>query len=82
MVDYHYPMVELPDNTPVMKCIWNKHKNIPDTFKHTITIEIETSVDIDSIKQWLSDTISGTLQSISTQTRAKEELISIETTKF
>ena len=75
-------MGELPNNIPEMKCVWNKNKIIPPTSNYTISINIETSVDIDSIKQWLSGTLTETFQTIAQQTNAKEELISIETTKL
>ena len=75
-------MEKLPDIIPTMKCIWNKHKVIPDTSTHTITITVDTSIDVDSIKSWLSESLSSTLQSIAIQTGAEEKLISIETTKI
>jgi hypothetical protein len=75
-------MEKLPNIKPIIKCIWNKHKNIPDTFTHTITITLDTSVDVESIKQWLLESLSESLQSIAIQTGAKETLVSIETTKL
>ena len=75
-------MEELPNITPTMKVVWNKHKVIPPTSTYTITINLETSVDVESIKQWLSESLSSMLQSVSHQTNSKEQLLSIETIKL
>ena len=75
-------MEELPNIIPGLKVVWNKHKVIPPTSTHTITITLDTSIDVNSIKSWLLESLSDTLQSISTQTGAEEKLISIETTKL
>lgn len=82
MVDYHYPMEKLPNIIPTMRCIWNRNKSIPSTSVSVITITLDTSVEVDSIKQWLLETLTETLQSIAIQTGAEEKLISIETQKL
>lgn len=82
MVDYPYPMEELPDTIPTMRCVWNKHKVVPTTSVNVITITLNTSIDVDSIKKWLLETLTETLQSIAIQTGAEEKLISIETSKL
>lgn len=66
------PMPEL-----TMKCIWNKSKVIPDTHIHNINIQIQTSADIESLKQFLTETLNGVMGNIATQTNADEKLISI-----
>ena len=75
-------MEELPNIQPTMKCVWNKNKIIPTPSTHVITITLNTSIDIESIKQWLSESLSETLQNISNQTNAEEKLTSIETIKL
>lgn len=74
-------MEELPNVIPTMKVVWNKLKTIPPTSVNVITITLDTSVEVESIKQWLLSTLTETLQSIAIQTGAEEKLISIETTK-
>ena len=64
-----------------LRVVWNKYKVIPPTLTHTITITLETSVDVESIRLWLLQSLSETLQSIAIQTNANEQVISIETTK-
>ena len=63
--------------TASLKCIWNKHKVIPDTKKHVITIEIETSVQIETLVDYLTEVVNGTLATIKQGTHADEKLISI-----
>jgi len=75
-------MEELPNLIPKMSVVWNKHRVIPPTSTYTITISVETSVDVESIRTWLLEMLGGTLQSIAVQTRAEEKLISIETIKL
>lgn len=74
-------MEELPNIIPTMRCVWNKHKVVPTTSVSVITITLDTSVEVDSIKKWLLETLTETLQSIAIQTGTEEKLISIETTK-
>ena len=64
-----------------MKCAWNRNKSIPTTSVSVITITLDTSVDVDSIKQWLLSSLTEMLQVVAEQTNAKETLISVETNK-
>jgi len=57
-------MEELPNIIPTMKCVWNRNKTIPTTSVNVITITLDTSVDVESIKEWLLSTLTETLQSI------------------
>lgn len=70
-------MEELINPEIKMKCIWNKNKIIPDVHSHVITINLQTSVDIESLRQYLSETLSGVLSNIAIQTGAEEKLINI-----
>jgi hypothetical protein len=65
-----------------LRVVWNRNKAIPPTSKHELTITIETSTNIESIKEWLKDMFSQTLHSIATQTNANEQLINITTKKI
>lgn len=82
MVDYPYHMEELPNIQPTMRCVWNRNKTIPATSVNVITITLDTSVEVGSIKEWLLSSLTDMLQVVATQTGAKEQLISIETTKL
>lgn len=73
-------MERLPNIIPELKVVWNRNKTIPTTSVNVITITLDTSVDVDSIKQWLLSSLTDMLQVVATQTGAKEQLLSIETT--
>ena len=75
-------MKEIANYIPKLSVIWNRNKSIPTTSVNVITITLDTSVEVGSIKEWLLSTLTETLQSIAIQTGAEEKLISIETTKL
>ena len=60
-----------------MKCIWNKSKTIPDTSSYKIELEIQSSINRDSLKDYLSEILTGMLESVKKATGADEKLISI-----
>lgn len=70
-------MGELINPEIKMKCIWNRNKTIPDIHHHVITINLETSVNIESLRQYLEETLTGVLANIAIQTGAEEKLINI-----
>ncbi len=69
--------MSLPVPELTMKCVWNKNKVIPDTHIHTISVKIQTSADITSLKQFLTETLNGIMSNVAAQTNADEKLISI-----
>ena len=71
-------MAELPKPIEKMKCIWNKNKIVPDTHLYNISINVQTSIDINSLVTYLEDVTRSTLTNIAMETHAKENLINIK----
>jgi len=66
----------------MMRVVWNRDESIPPTSTYTITITLETSIEVESIKLWLLESLGSTMQGIASKTNSTEQLISIETTKL
>ena len=82
MAEHIQAMEGQPNYQSMMRVVWNRDKSIPPTSTYTITITLETSIEVESIKLWLLESLGSTMQGIASKTNSTEQLISIETTKL